>query len=66
MHGRCLPHENEKLVVEQAGVNRKNNQSENRKRKPSPSRSVDDRASPRESGAGSDDVCYNCNKNGHW
>ena len=63
MNGRTLPHETERLVVEQAGANRKGDKNGPRKRY-SRSRSVE-RRSPR-GVASNEDVCYNCNKGGHW
>ena len=56
MNGRSLPHEDERLVVEKAGGGRK---------RPRRSRS---RGPPRdrEFRGGRSDVCYNCNKEGHF
>ena len=59
MNGRCLPHENDRLVVEQAGA-RKSQQRRGGTRYRS-------RTPPRRSRAESDDdVCFNCGKVGHW
>lgn len=55
MNGRTLPHESERLVVEVAGSNKK------KRAKRSKSRS-EERRSPK----AVEDVCYNCNKGGHW
>lgn len=75
MHGRSMPHESDKLVVELAGANRKRRRSPTRsfQRSPPPfrrerhrSRSPRGQRSPRRRQPLEDDICYNCNQVGHW
>lgn len=53
MNGRCLPYENDRLVVELAGANRRRRRSPRGQRSP-------------KRGPTSNDICYNCNQEGHW
>lgn len=61
MNSRCLPHENDRLVVEFAGADK---DSKHRRRVDRDRRGAGPR-SPRR-GPTSNDICYNCNKTGHW
>jgi hypothetical protein len=59
MNGRTLPYENDKIIVEQAGLNRK-------KRARRDSRSHSGERQKRSPKNVEEDICYNCNKKGHW
>lgn len=65
MDGRPLPYTQERLVVEQAGIHSRN-RGPRRRRSSSGSNPRGDRSKTGGPGFNPNDLCYNCNRPGHW